>query len=70
MSIEGMYKFRIFHSLLYDVTDDFTGVLLGHHRFSSVTSDRSEIGNLERHHCNGIELLSGLMCSKTPYLNP
>ena len=35
---------------LYDVTDDVTGVLLSHPRFSSITSDLIEIEARERHY--------------------
>ena len=41
---------------LCDVTDGVTGVLLGHQRFSSVTSDIIEIEGRGRRHCDGIDL--------------
>ena len=41
---------------LRDVTDDVTGILLGHPRFSSITSNRTGIKSRERRHCHGTEL--------------
>ena len=43
------------------VADDVTGVLLGHLRFSSITSDRIEIKGRERHHCARTELTNMMM---------
>ena len=53
-----------------DVTDDVTWVLLGHSRFSSITSEQTAINNRERRHCDGTELSNRLQYATCPFTQP
>ena len=55
---------------LCDLTNDVTLVLVGRDRFSSISSDRSEMEGRKRHHCYAVGLPNRLTSSLTPYLNP
>ena len=66
-----MSRYLIFAFVIFcDVTNDVTGVFLGHQSSSSITSDHIEEENRERNISNGSELPNRLICDFPPEVNP